>query len=336
MLDNDRTLRVERIRHHLREYPNQEFPEILIGITKYGARVGFTRTQTAKRTLRPNHPSIHNHMEVIDKYIEKEISMGRVCEITSNLPSSFFCSPLGLTPKKRDGNRTGWRMIFDLSCPHALRLIAQAGPNSQLLKKDLKAAFRQVSTSPLDWHLFIFFWCGKYYTNMCLPFGLRTSPQIYNMFAEGIHWTLEHSFNWTISHYVDDFLGIFPTGTNLAEESTKFDRICADFGFPSEPSKDEMGTRVNHLGFKIDTVTMTATLSKNKRNWAIKLLSSLTNQKTTTASTLEQLLGFLNHCCEVVPVGRPFLCHLFNTLTNANASNRNSNPYRYTRISRHA
>jgi hypothetical protein len=105
------------------------------------------------------------------------------------------------------------------------------------------------------------------------------------------------------SHYVDDFLGIFPTGTNLTEESTKFDRICADFGFPTEPSKDEMGTRVNHLGFEVDTVTMTATLSENKQNRAIKLLSSLINRKTATASTLKQLLGFLNHCCEVVPVG---------------------------------
>ena len=120
---------------------------------------------------------------------------------------------------------------------------------------------------------------------MFLAFGLRTSPRIYNMFAEGIHWTLDHSFNWTLSHYVDDFLGIFPAGTNLAVESTKFDQTCADFGFPSEPSKDEMGTRVNHLGFEIDTVSMTATLSENKRNRAIKLLSSLINRKAVAATT---------------------------------------------------
>ena len=354
--DSHNSSRVERIRYHLREYPDQEFPETLVGITKYGARVGFTGS--AKRTLRPNHPSIHNHMDVIDKYIDKEISAGRVREITGNLPPSFFCSPLGLTPKKRDGEQTGWRMIFDLSCPqgqsvndgiprefgtlqyesfqHALQLVAQAGPNSLLLKKDLKTAFRQVGISPLDWHLFIFSWREKYYIDMYLAFGLRTSPRIYNMFAEGIHWTLDHSCNWVLSHYVDDFLGIFPAGTNLTVESTKFNQICADFGFPSEPSKDEMGTRVNHLGFEVDTVSMTATLSENKRNRAIKLLSSLINRKAVAATTLEHLLGFLSHCCEVVPVGRPFLRHLFNSLATANASNRDRNPYRYTRLSRHA
>jgi len=83
---------------------------------KYGTRVGFTNT--AKRTLWPNHPSIHNHMKVIDKYIENEISAGRIRDITDNLPAIFYCSPLSLSPKKRDGLQTGWRMIFDLSCLH--------------------------------------------------------------------------------------------------------------------------------------------------------------------------------------------------------------------------
>ena len=56
-----------------------------------------------------------------------------------------------------------------------------------------------------------------------------------------------------LSHYVDDFLRVFPAGTKLVEESKKFDGICANFGFPTEPSKDEMRTRVNHLGFEVDT-----------------------------------------------------------------------------------
>jgi len=96
-----------------------------------------------------------------------------------------------------------------------------------------------------------------------------------------------------------------------------------------------MGTRVNHLGFEVDTVTMTATLSENKRNRAIKLLYTVIARKTISANTLENLLGFLNHCSEVVPVGRPFLRHLFNTLAKANAINPR-NPYRYARISKHS
>lgn len=217
-----------------------------------------------------------------------------------------------------------------------MQTIAHSGPNSLLLKKDLKSAFRQVRISPFDWYLFLFRWRGKYYIDTHLPFGFRTSPRIYNLFAEAIHWVLQHSFSWSISHYVDDFLGVFPPSTDLTSKSQTFDRICDDFSFPTEPNKDEMGTRVNHLGFEVDTVSMTATLSKNKRDRAINLLITLIGRKSISAKTLENLLGFLNHCCEVVPTGRPFLRHLFNALTKANSANLSLNPYRYTRISRHA
>jgi len=247
--------RAQRIQHHLRDYPDRELTRTLLGIATYGARVGYT-TGSDKRVERPNHPSIHNHMKVIDKYIEKEILAQRVHELEGPLPP-FFCSPLGLVPKKRDGIQTGWRMIFDLSCPdgrsvndgipkefgtlqyesfqHALRIIALAGPNCLLLKKDLQSAFQRVRINPLDWHLFIFRWRGKYYVDACLPFGLRTAPRIYNLFAEDIHWTLEHTFRWNLSHYVDDFLGVFPPGTTyFIKKSTDFDYICADFGFPTD------------------------------------------------------------------------------------------------------
>jgi hypothetical protein len=37
--------------------------------------------------------------------------------ILDSLPSHYYCSPIGLVPKKTDGVQTGWRIIFDLSCP---------------------------------------------------------------------------------------------------------------------------------------------------------------------------------------------------------------------------
>ena len=69
-------------------------------------------------------------------------------------------------------------------------------------------------------------------------------------------------------------------------------------------------------------MSMTTTLSENKRNRAINLLSSILQRKSISAATLESLLGFLNHCCQVVPVGRPFLRHIFNMLNKVQNSNR--------------
>ena len=129
------------------------------------------------------------------------------------LPDHYFCSPIGLVPKMNDGIHTGWRPIFDLSCPesrsvndgipteygaiiyetldNAIQLVAYAGRGAILMKRDLKSAFRHIPVSACDHWLLIFEWKGKYYVDMFLPFGLRTSPRIFNLFSEAVHWILE-------------------------------------------------------------------------------------------------------------------------------------------------
>src|SRR5436190_6812944 len=147
---------------------------------------------------------------------------------------------------------------------------------------------------------------------------------------------METEFVWTITHYVDDFLAAFPPNTNAQEQSSLFNKVCAEVGLTTEPKKDEMGTSVSHLGFIIDTTSMTATLPENKRNRVIDLLTSILHRKSVSVGTLESLLGFLSHCCEVVPVGRPFLRHIFNMLNQAQNSDHKTNPYRYTKVTKHA
>ena len=53
------------------------------------------------------------------RFIQSELGKGRIRELTS-LPESYYCPPIGLIPKKLDGEETGWRMIFDLSWPTGL------------------------------------------------------------------------------------------------------------------------------------------------------------------------------------------------------------------------
>lgn len=92
-----------------------------------------------------------------------------------HLPSQYFCSPVGLVPKKTDGIQTGWRMIFDLSSPEgssvndgipkhygtisyetladAMHLVAKAGKGAIMMKRDLKSAFRHIPINPHDYWL---------------------------------------------------------------------------------------------------------------------------------------------------------------------------------------
>src|SRR5436305_15344989 len=62
------------------------------------------------------------------------------------------------------------------------------------------------------------------------PFGLRTSPRIFNLFAEALHWVLDTLHEWNVTHYLDNFLFVFPPGTDITPISEEFDRILIQFG----------------------------------------------------------------------------------------------------------
>jgi Reverse transcriptase (RNA-dependent DNA polymerase) len=196
------------------------------------------------QTRRPNHASAFAHPDVITKSIQSEISKGRV--------PNYFCSPIGLVPKLSHAKQTGWRTIFDLSSPggysvndgipielgslvyetleSAIRLVAQAGKGAVMMKRDLKSAFRHVPIDPCDYWLLLFEWQGKFYVDMFLPFGLRTAPRIFNLFAEAPHWIFDTLHEWNVTHYLDDFLFVFPPGTDLSLYSLQFDRVLSSFG----------------------------------------------------------------------------------------------------------
>jgi len=96
-----------------------------------------------------------------------------------------------------DGIQTDWRVIFNLSpldnhsvnngillayssivyetLDETIRLIAQAGCGTDMMKMDLKSTFRHIPVSSGNYWLLIFEWQGKYYVDMFLPFGLYTA-----------------------------------------------------------------------------------------------------------------------------------------------------------------
>ena len=141
-----------------------------------------------------------------------------------------------------------------------------------MMKRDLKSAFRHIPISPCDYWLLLFEWQGKFYVDMFLPFGLRTAPRIFNLFAEALHWILETLHEWNVTHYLDDFLFVFPPGTDIAPLSTEFDRILSKFGLSKAAEKDSNGCIVIHLGFEFDSVNMCVTLPPNKKQRAVDIV----------------------------------------------------------------
>ena len=311
----------------LQRYPDPAFPQLLAGIAQYGARIGYNGPLL--RVHARNHSSALRISPDINENIINEVTLGRVQPVQS-LPSFYVISPLGAVPKTANGVQTGWRRIHDLSFPtglsvndgipssyaslfyqtidDAIALIAKHGTGTILRKRDFKDAFRTIPVSPYDYWLLLFEWNNTLYVDIFLPFGLRTSPFLFNMFAEGFHWIMEHVFYRHLIHYLDDFLF-------MDEPDPEFFGIIATYlRFLKRLDKREDGTMVNFLGLLFDTNAMHVTLPDDKRMRALHAIQKLLQKGTVSHSTLEKLLGFLSFCARAIPLGRPFLRNLFNFL----------------------
>ena len=105
----------------------------------------------------------------------------------------------------------------------AIRLITATGRSCYLAKVDIKHAFRLVPVRPVDHHLLGFMHNGLYYYDIVLPFGSRSSPKLFCMVSEAIHWIFTRIIGSDkLIHYMDDFLIVAESREQCAELLCKF------------------------------------------------------------------------------------------------------------------
>ena len=231
-----------------------------------------------------NNLSADSNSEAVSTAILKELKRGHTAGPFESHPlPSFFCSPLGAASKK-DGTK---RIILDLSFPpgssvngipvdlthvqytsfdEALDMIRLVGPGCFMGKIDIQHAFRLCPVHPDDWPLLGYRWQGRYFFDLCLPFGSRSSPCIFNMFADALQWVLVRKcLISAISHYLDDFILCAPT---FHETQCKINDVQALFnkvGVPIALDKLEGPSQVmTYLGIEIDTISSVVRLPKSK------------------------------------------------------------------------
>ena len=308
-------------------HPDRTYTQTIIDIITYGAKVGYTGPH--QLIISDNLASANEAPEVLTNDLEEQIASNRL-EKVNNIPSCFICSPLGLVPKANGG----WRRIHHLSYPEsssvndhipedwgsleytsfdeAIRLIEQRGPGCILIKRDFADAFRHIPVAKSDWWLLGFKWQDSFWMDKYLPFGLRTSPFLFDLFAKGINWIL-YNCGWKDAiHYLDDFLIIVSTGPDAEKFDQVFHNICKDLGMKIKLEKNRTGTTCDFLGIEIDTALMEARLPSEKLLKAKTLVSAALNKKAIPRKELDSLLGFLCFAARVVKPGRAFLRRLFN------------------------
>ena len=304
-----------------------ELGQIIIRGAKVGYRGPF------RFQLFQSHPSALSAPDILIKDLQKQQHHDRLTRVGSNPLYPFISSPLGLVPKS-DG---GWRRIHDLSYPRgksvndgipddfgaleyatldeAIAALLLRGTGAILVKRDLSDAFRHIPVASSDFWLLGFFCDDSYWIDRFLPFGLRTAPFLFDLFAKGLHWILITVLGWAIIlHYLDDFFAVLPPHADYKRYGCEFDELCYNLGFTVNDKKSMAGTTAEFLGIELDSLAMEARLPPAKLQRARDAVAAMLTRDSTPYADLESLAGFLSFAARVVLPGRAFLRRIFDAL----------------------
>lgn len=299
---------------------------ILEGITR-GVNIDFEGDRHKSRRC-VNIPISDVDEPKVNAAIEADVAAGKKAGPFDAPPFEHFtCSPIGAVPKR---NSTKVRVIHHLSHPrggdsingstkhvdqrlgsfdYATQLIRTLGAGCFLVKLDVEAAYKQVPVRPEDWPLLGFRWRGKWYYERVLPFGLKSSCRLWELYATA----LEHLFKRALGiecvvHYVDDFLFVVKDLSSAKEHLRRAYDLCDRLGLPIATDKTEgPATKLTFLGIELDTVTMTGSLSDEKLTYLHALLRDWEGRESATIKEVQSLEGALQWCTQVVRPGRSFL-----------------------------
>ena len=314
----------------LSNHPDKAFVRQLIDDLQHGCNIGYLGPQFAHSAN--DLASASRQPEVIDSALQKECEAGRILGPFQSPPlPNFRSSGLGLVPK-HDG---GWRIIYHLSAPAphsindyidpnsfsltyctidgAYNIINKLGHNALLSKIDLKDAFRLIPVHPEDWNLLGIQWHQRFYVDTCLPFGLHSAPFLFNRLSDAIHWVLQHNYGVVhLLHYLDDFFTAGPANSNdCMNNLTAMLSLCNKINAPVKSSKVEgPSTTLTFLGILLDTTTMEASITQDRKQALLSELLYLRHRRNCTKRALLSLIGKLSFCCKVLPAGRIFLRRL--------------------------
>ena len=155
--------------------------------------------------------------------------------------------------------------------------------------------------------------------NIFLSFDLCIAPRIFNLFAEALYWIFEIFEEWNVTHYLDDFLFIFSSDIDTTQLSAEFDHILAEFDLSKAIEKDADDYVIIHLGFEFDSIKMQVSLSSNKKLHTLDAINSLLSTSIISFQSLESILDFLSHYCQIISFEYLFLRQFFSLLCYYNA-----------------
>ena len=224
---------------------------------------------------------------MVRDYLATEVALGRKAGPFNQPPFTTYIGLLMGVVIKKCSDSVKYRIIHDLSWPpgdsvndhidpdlyccvyasfdQAVSLVKKHGVGALMAKLDLADAFKHILVQPEDWPLLCSSWdmvqvdgsvLRQYYVDLFLPFGLCSSPAIFNHYANALEFAMQANSVQDLLHYLDDYFMAGPTDTSDCQQNIgRMVQVCRDLGFAVNPTKVTPPALVtNFLGIDIDSV----------------------------------------------------------------------------------
>lgn len=331
-------LRFEAWSAGLQDHPDREFVKLLLDGIVHGVDIGYKGPRIHR--VHNNWPSVEEHRLELESIILQDILRGRVLGPFNAPPTSgFMGNPLGAFTKKRSSKV---RVIHDLSWPpersvndyisrdqftlqyikfdDIVSVVKNQGRNSFMAKLDLESAFKHVLVKKEQWEVLGFTLkdiCEngleklRYYMCTCLPFGLRSSPKLFDIYAQGLEYIMLKNGVTYVCHYADDSFTVSHDYATCKRNLNIMLETCSTLGLSVQYSKlIKPSTCVEMLGIIIDSELMQLRISNERLSCIKNELLLWSHKKSCTKRQLLSLIGKLEFLCRVVRHGRSFLRRL--------------------------
>lgn len=205
-------INIQELSKNLAKHPNRCFVNFLFTGLIQGFLAGLSLIPGSSHICKNLMPALKKN-KVVDNLIQNEVTKGYMISPFRSPPFALFrINPIGIATCKYSGKK---RLIIDLSSPHnsttpsinslipedifslsyasvdhAIPFIKTAGKGTWLAKADITDAFKTMPLYPSQWHLFRVKWRSKIYFAVCLVFGCRSSPRIFDCLSEALCWIL--------------------------------------------------------------------------------------------------------------------------------------------------
>ena len=319
-------LNVEAWESHLQGYSDKRVLQYI----KFGYPLSIINAEELCNKDSTNHYSARQYPSEVQKYIDKEKSLGALLgPVSSIVHPHYHCSPL-MTRPKDNGSR---RVILDLSYPrgnsvnshvqadrfdnsafvlkfpnidHITEDIVRCTDDCVLSKIDVARAFRNLRVDPVDSLKLGIMWNGNYYADLAVAFGWTHGSAAFQILSDAIAHIVAKA-GIKLHCYIDDYIAVVPK--TKADE--KFKYVCdllSELGLPLNYDKLTPPTkRLTCLGIDINIDNNTMSISEDKLRSIHEECIRVSTKKCLSRRAFQSLLGKLLYIQKCVKPSRVFL-----------------------------